>query len=52
MRVVDYLHQIDTPKLRRLAKFLRVARWWQWRRENLIVRLEWKLDPWKDRGMY
>lgn len=50
--VSSRLHLAELAQLRRLAKFLRVARWWQWRRENLIDRIERKLDPWKDRGMY
>ena len=50
--IVDRLEHINKTTLRRLAKFMRVRRWYALRKRELIVELKWKIDPRRDCGMY
>ena len=47
----EHPRKLTVKNLRRLAKFMRVRRWWALRKAELVKEIVWKVDPWKDCGM-
>lgn len=50
--IASRLPNCETRGLRRLAKYLRIAKWYRLKRFELIQKIWWEIEPWKDRGMY
>jgi hypothetical protein len=46
------LPDVAVRNLRRLARWLKVRRWWRLWKSELVAELRWKIDPWRDEGMY
>jgi transcription termination factor Rho len=46
------LEECKVKELRRLARFLKVKKYYKLNKKELIEEICWKIDPWKDLGMY
>lgn len=45
--LVSRLSNCKLKHLRRLARYMRIKRWYRLRRAELIEELSWEMDPWR-----